>query len=65
MHTICRWRWQVYAKEAEHTNLYMVYFEKAMTSKLYIRDATAANPYALLVSRRFPIATPSKLSIYP
>jgi hypothetical protein len=55
----------VYAKEAEHTNLYMVYFEKAMTSKLYIRDATAANPYALLVSRRFPIATPSKLSIYP
>ena len=39
----------VYADEKEHANKYMVYFEKALTSKLYIRDASYANPYALLL----------------
>lgn len=39
----------VFADEREHANKYLVYFEKAMTSKLYIRDATYANPYSLLL----------------
>ena len=39
----------VYSNENEHTHLYLVYFEKAMTSQLYIRDATFANPYSILV----------------
>ena len=39
----------VYVDEKEHTHLYMVYFEKALTTKLYIRDATFANPYSILL----------------
>lgn len=35
--------------EREHPNLFLVYFEKAMTSKLFIRDATGAQPYSLLL----------------
>lgn len=40
----------VYNDENDHIHMYMVYFEKAMTQKLYIRDATFANPYSILVS---------------
>lgn len=39
----------VYSDEKEHAHLYLVYFEKALTTQLYIRDATFANPYSILV----------------
>ena len=39
----------VYSDEREHAHLYLVYFEKALTTQLYIRDATFANPYSILV----------------
>eukprot|EP01043_Picozoa_sp_COSAG02_P027605 COSAG02_NODE_1638_length_11542_cov_13.473739_3_plen_160_part_00 len=42
----------VYSNEKEHVHLYLVYFEKALTSQLYIRDATFANPYSILVRLR-------------
>ena len=39
----------VFMEEKEHPHSYLVYFEKALTSKLYIRDATVANPYSILL----------------
>lgn len=47
----------VYSNEKEHVHLYLVYFEKALTSQLYIRDATFANPYSILVRPRAPMWT--------
>eukprot|EP01047_Picozoa_sp_COSAG01_P126029 COSAG01_NODE_55131_length_327_cov_0.802632_1_plen_83_part_01 len=48
-HFECALDVKVVSAEREHPNLFLVYFEKAMTSKLFIRDATGAQPYSLLL----------------